>query len=142
MAVPAVSVILWYICGLKTGLPSTAITAADVSRNPPTLKPTRPPRPEPATDCSSHLGSSFPGSSLLARPLIWAARGYQLLVSPLLGPRCRYAPSCSEYFIEAITRHGAVKGGWLGLKRLLRCHPWGSSGYDPVPSAASRPDET
>jgi putative membrane protein insertion efficiency factor len=68
--------------------------------------------------------------TLLLRGLI---RGYQLLISPVLGPSCRYLPSCSDYAAEAIQRHGALAGGWLALKRLARCHPWGGSGYDPVP---------
>ncbi len=68
--------------------------------------------------------------TLLLRGLI---RGYQLLISPVLGPSCRYLPSCSDYAAEAILRHGALGGGWLAVKRLLRCHPWGGSGYDPVP---------
>jgi len=63
-------------------------------------------------------------------------RGYQLLVSPLLPAACRYLPTCSEYAQEAIERHGAVAGCWLALRRLARCHPWGGSGYDPVPPAA------
>lgn len=60
-------------------------------------------------------------------------RLYQLAISPLLGPNCRYAPSCSEYAREAIARFGPLRGGWLALRRLGRCHPWGGSGYDPVP---------
>ena len=60
-------------------------------------------------------------------------RLYQLFVSPLLPPGCRYLPTCSAYAAEAIARHGAVQGGWLALRRLLRCHPWGGSGFDPVP---------
>jgi uncharacterized protein len=66
-----------------------------------------------------------------------AVRAYQLLVSPLLPPSCRFLPSCSDYAIEAIGRHGALRGSGLALRRLARCHPWGGSGYDPVP--ASRP---
>jgi putative membrane protein insertion efficiency factor len=62
-----------------------------------------------------------------------AIRGYQAAISPLVGPRCRFAPSCSDYAAEAITRHGPVTGTWLALKRLARCHPWGGAGYDPVP---------
>ena len=62
-------------------------------------------------------------------------RAYQLAVSPMLGHHCRYAPSCSAYTTEAIAIHGPGRGTWLGLKRVLRCHPWGSSGYDPVPGA-------
>lgn len=60
-------------------------------------------------------------------------RAYQLLISPLIGPTCRYLPSCSAYAAEAVETHGAVKGGWLATKRICRCHPWGGSGYDPVP---------
>ena len=60
-------------------------------------------------------------------------RGYKLLISPLIGPRCRHLPTCSEYAEEALLKHGLVKGGWLSMKRIGRCHPWGSSGYDPVP---------
>ncbi len=63
-----------------------------------------------------------------------AVRAYQLLVSPLLRPSCRFLPSCSDYAIEAFERHGAVRGGGLALRRLARCHPWGGSGYDPVPA--------
>jgi putative membrane protein insertion efficiency factor len=60
-------------------------------------------------------------------------RAYQLGISPLLLPSCRYLPSCSDYAAEAIADHGAARGLWLALKRLSRCHPWGGSGYDPVP---------
>jgi uncharacterized protein len=60
-------------------------------------------------------------------------RAYQLFVSPLLLPSCRFLPSCSEYAAEAIERHGAGRGSMLALRRLARCHPWGGSGYDPVP---------
>ncbi len=65
--------------------------------------------------------------------LIGLIRGYQYLISPLLPPSCRYAPTCSSYTIEAIGRHGALRGGWLGLRRFLSCHPWGGCGHDPVP---------
>jgi putative membrane protein insertion efficiency factor len=60
-------------------------------------------------------------------------RAYQLFVSPLLPPSCRFLPSCSEYAVEAIERHGALRGVGLALRRLARCNPWGGSGYDPVP---------
>lgn len=63
--------------------------------------------------------------------LIAIARGYQLAISPLLGPRCRFQPTCSQYFIESVRKHGAIRGAWRGLRRIGRCHPWGSSGYDP-----------
>ncbi|WP_246120783.1 membrane protein insertion efficiency factor YidD [Chitinolyticbacter meiyuanensis] len=58
---------------------------------------------------------------------------YQYTISPLLGPRCRYTPSCSHYAVEALAKYGALRGGWLTIRRLSRCHPWGGSGYDPVP---------
>jgi len=58
---------------------------------------------------------------------------YQLILSPLLGAQCRYTPTCSQYGVEAIKKHGAFKGGWLTLKRIARCNPWGGHGHDPVP---------
>jgi putative membrane protein insertion efficiency factor len=60
-------------------------------------------------------------------------RAYQLAVSPLLPPSCRFTPSCSQYTSDAISRHGLSAGVWLGVKRLVRCHPWHPGGYDPVP---------
>jgi len=66
-------------------------------------------------------------------PLILLARAYQLLIRPLLPASCKYLPTCSEYFIEAVQRHGPVRGGWLGFRRVLRCHPWCRGGIDPVP---------
>ena len=72
-------------------------------------------------------------------PAAIALRGlvrlYQLTLSPLLPMACRFDPSCSRYAMEALARHGALKGGLLAMKRLGRCHPWGGSGYDPVPPA-------
>jgi len=65
--------------------------------------------------------------------LLWAIRGYQLALSPILGPRCRFYPSCSCYAHTAIERHGALRGSWLAARRLLRCHPFHEGGYDPVP---------
>jgi len=67
----------------------------------------------------------------------WPIRLYQWLLSPILGPRCRFAPSCSAYAVEAIERHGVVRGGWLALRRVARCHPWHDGGYDPVPAAST-----
>lgn len=70
----------------------------------------------------------------LPRRLLWGLiRGYQLLVSPVLPGTCRYLPTCSTYAAEAVARHGALRGGWLALKRIARCHPLGGWGYDPVP---------
>lgn len=65
--------------------------------------------------------------------LILPIRIYQVTLSPLLGQNCRHAPTCSKYAIEAIQIWGPFKGLWLGIKRISRCHPWGTSGYDPVP---------
>jgi uncharacterized protein len=64
--------------------------------------------------------------------LVLLLRGYKLVISPLLPSACRYYPTCSEYMLEAVTRHGAIKGIWMGLKRLGRCHPFHQGGYDPV----------
>ena len=69
----------------------------------------------------------------MKRVLILIARGWQLGPSRILPPSCRYAPSSSQYATPTRAKHGAIKGGWLALKRLLRCHPWGGHGYDPVP---------
>ncbi len=71
--------------------------------------------------------------SVVVRPLIWLIRAYQYLISPLLGPSCRFHPSCSDYAAQALRRHGPLAGGLLALWRLLRCNPWGGSGEDPVP---------
>ncbi len=65
--------------------------------------------------------------------LIKLIRGYQYLISPLSPPCCRFVPTCSQYAMEAVERHGVLKGSWLGMKRILRCNPWGAGGYDPVP---------
>lgn len=70
-----------------------------------------------------------PAAWLLAIPV----RAYRLVISPWLGSNCRYHPTCSSYALEALERHGAVKGGWLALRRIARCHPWGGSGIDNVP---------
>lgn len=60
-------------------------------------------------------------------------RVYQLVLSPIIPASCRYTPTCSQYMIEAIKKYGPFKGGWLGIKRIGRCHPWGGHGHDPVP---------
>lgn len=69
----------------------------------------------------------------MRNPLILIIRGYQLWVSPLLPAACRYYPTCSEYAIEALERHGPVTGSWLAIRRIARCHPFRAGGYDPVP---------
>lgn len=65
--------------------------------------------------------------------LIGLIRFYQGAVSPYLGGACRFTPTCSQYGVEAIRKHGALRGGWLAIRRFSRCHPWGGHGYDPVP---------
>lgn len=75
---------------------------------------------------------SFLGNCLAAG-FIFAIRCYQVLISPLIGPRCRFYPSCSHYAIDAIRTHGPLRGGWLAARRITRCHPLNPGGYDPVP---------
>ena len=65
-------------------------------------------------------------------------RGWQVGISPWLRPACRYEPTCSAYADQAVRKHGAARGSWLALRRLLRCHPWGGSGFDPVPEPPDR----
>ncbi|MBP5711252.1 MAG: membrane protein insertion efficiency factor YidD [Bacteroidales bacterium] len=65
--------------------------------------------------------------------MILIIKAYRVTLSPLIGRQCRYLPTCSQYGLEAITKYGPWKGGWLTLKRILSCNPWGGSGYDPVP---------
>lgn len=72
-----------------------------------------------------------PAAYLLSLPV----RAYRLVLSPYVGHGCRYQPTCSAYALDALDRHGALKGGWLTVKRICRCHPLGGSGYDPVPGA-------
>jgi putative membrane protein insertion efficiency factor len=72
-------------------------------------------------------------SKSLATSLVALIRGYQVVLAPMIGPRCRFAPSCSHYAAEAISTHGAAAGLRLGVKRILKCHPWGGAGFDPVP---------
>ena len=73
-----------------------------------------------------------------ARLLRIAIIAYRWLLSPLLGPNCRFYPSCSAYALEAIAAHGALHGGWLALQRVGHCHPWNPGGYDPVPAVAEQ----
>jgi len=71
--------------------------------------------------------------SPLARVLLMLVRGYQYVFSPYFGTQCRFTPTCSHYAVDALKTHGAIKGGYLTTRRLLRCHPWHDGGYDPVP---------
>jgi len=66
-------------------------------------------------------------------PFVYLIRFYQAGISPFTPASCRYSPTCSQYTLEALEKHGLFKGGWLGIKRIASCHPWGKSGYDPVP---------
>ncbi|WP_317130034.1 membrane protein insertion efficiency factor YidD [Segetibacter sp. 3557_3] len=70
---------------------------------------------------------------ILIGPFILLIRGYQVLISPLLGPKCRFTPTCSQYALIALKKHGLLKGSWLSVKRIVRCNPWGGHGHDPVP---------
>ncbi len=70
---------------------------------------------------------------ILRKIFIFPVLVYQYAISPLLPSSCRYTPTCSEYTKQAILKHGILKGGWLGIKRISKCHPWGGQGYDPVP---------
>lgn len=81
-------------------------------------------------------------NTLLKKILILPIRVYQLLLSPLLGKNCRYTPTCSHYTIEAINEWGALKGSWLGIRRIVSCNPWGGSGYDPVPENPAKKGES
>ena len=69
----------------------------------------------------------------IAFPFIIVIKIYQVLISPLFPSSCRYTPTCSHYTVGALKKHGLFKGGWLGIKRISKCHPWGGSGHDPVP---------
>ena len=83
----------------------------------------------------SAIGGAISGlAALIAITLVW---GYRLLIAPLFPATCRYKPSCSAYAIEALNRFGLLKGSWLAGRRLLRCHPWGDYGHDPVPDVFS-----
>ena len=73
----------------------------------------------------------------MGRIIVALVRLYQKLISPLVGPRCRFHPTCSDYAVEAIRTHGAARGSWLALKRIGHCHPWHEGGFDPVPPARS-----
>ena len=80
-----------------------------------------------------------PALSVPVRLLRAPIHAYRLVLSPMLGPNCRFYPSCSAYALEALAEHGALRGSWLSLRRLGRCHPWHAGGYDPVPAATRTP---
>ena len=73
-------------------------------------------------------------NKIITYPLIILIRIYQLILSPIIGQNCRYQPTCSEYTLECLKQFGILKGTFLSLKRVIKCHPWGSQGYDPVPN--------
>ena len=73
-------------------------------------------------------------NKIVTFPLILLIRGYQLIVSPMLGSNCRFMPTCSEYALESLKTYGLIKGAFLIIKRIGKCHPWGSNGYDPLPT--------
>lgn len=74
--------------------------------------------------------------------LVWLLRGYQLLLSPMLGQKCRFYPTCSNYAIEALRTHGAARGSWLAARRVCRCHPWNEGGVDLVPPARTKDSQS
>lgn len=76
---------------------------------------------------------SITSKRIAIAPFVGLVRLYQLCISPLTPAACRFTPTCSQYAVEALKKHGLIKGGWLIIKRIARCHPWGGSGYDPVP---------
>ena len=76
----------------------------------------------------------------LARLAALPVHAYRLLLSPWLGTNCRFQPTCSAYALEALEKHGGIRGSWLAIRRILRCHPGGGSGYDPVPPVAENPE--
>jgi len=77
-------------------------------------------------------------NEILKKIFILPIRFYQLAISPLLGPKCRFQPTCSQYALEAIMEWGVLKGMWLGIRRIFKCHPWGPHGHDPVPDNPKR----
>jgi len=85
------------------------------------------------TEADGQVAQARPSAA--ARVLIALISGYRRFISPLLGPRCRFAPSCSAYALEAVREHGALRGTWLAVRRIGRCHPFNPGGFDPVPPA-------
>ena len=93
----------------------------------------------PSPDASPRPAPSRPAPSWPARLLALPILAWRYGVSPVIGPRCRYYPSCSEYGLEALRRHGALRGAWLAASRVARCHPWQAGGLDPVPETVDGP---
>ena len=85
------------------------------------------------TEADGQVAQARPSAA--ARVLMALISGYRRFISPLLGPRCRFAPSCSAYALEAVREHGALRGTWLAVRRIGRCHPFNPGGFDPVPPA-------
>ena len=77
-------------------------------------------------------------NKIITLPLIIVIRAYQLIISPMLGSNCRFSPTCSEYTIESFKAHGLIKGLFLAIKRIGKCHPWGGHGYDPIPTKITK----
>ncbi|MGV4413330.1 membrane protein insertion efficiency factor YidD [Chryseobacterium sp. T1] len=77
-------------------------------------------------------------NKIITFPIVILIRFYQLAISPWLGKNCRYEPTCSHYTLEALRVHGFLRGGWMSIKRIASCHPWGGEGYDPVPPKSSK----
>lgn len=91
-------------------------------------------RPQPALSSASTGAASWHKDPFVIKTLlVFLVRIYQWFIRPLIGPRCRFLPTCSEYAIEALHRHGVVRGSWLTTRRLCRCHPYNPGGIDPVP---------
>ena len=80
-------------------------------------------------------------TKIIAIPFIWIVRFYQAAISPYTPSACRFTPTCSHYAIEALQKHGLFSGGFLAIKRIFSCHPWGKSGYDPVPEKTKKTSE-
>ncbi len=94
----------------------------------------------PAGPAGDKPGDMARTGSLYERGVRTAHRAYKLTLSPLIGQSCRFLPTCSDYARDALIQHGAARGGWLTVRRLCKCHPWGGSGYDPVPPPSVKTD--
>ena len=116
-------------CGLTASRASIATIVAGVTQNPlpGAMAKKRPPETNRYPASAGRLGRA------VRAVLRGAIQFYRYALSPWMAPRCRHLPTCSEYCLEAVDKHGAWRGIWLTLKRLARCHPWGTAGYDPVP---------